>query len=652
MPNFCPDSAIKACLQVLLMICVLPVTGLPASHYASAHAAFLDDNRPERVWNMDFKGNNTYPAMVLRSIIALESPSRFRKLRFWNRSGFDFDQTELRRDEIRIKRFYQRRGFPDVRVTSEVIPGRRHWSRRIVFYIEEGEPTVIETVRYEMDAEDEVIDFLEGERDFARSKRRHVMQEGRRYQLIQHSDVAGLFLTTLRNLGFAHASVYVTAQVDTTGRSADVLVTLVPGPQGYFGNIHVEGHKTVSTSLVLRQSSIKPGDRYSSQKIREAQQQIFGHPLFRFVTINMPPQEPDTLVDINIRVREHALRSLRVQGGFGLEEYLRLGLSWQHRNPFGNAHNLTISTRTSFLEQRANVDYFIPYVFNPKSRINISPFGQRLDERGYLLMRGGINNSFIYQISNETAATVSYEFTRNRELQVRSEVGLPELEQRYNISALRFSGYHNLIEVEQFQGWVIRPHAEFSGFFGTGSLRYNRYILDIRRYIDVGATTQFAIRNEGGIMTFTTLDDLPSNVRFYTGGTSSVRGWQRRQLGPKRPVFDDTGRFLEYVPVGGKAMYNFNFEVRQELHSLIRRFGIAFFLDGGAIWQEPEDFSPNDLQFGLGGGFRYQTPIGPLRIDLARKMNPTDEDLNIYNGVNYGNWFSRWGIHFSIGHTF
>ena len=615
-------------------------------------AVLQDEDTPERVWGINFEGNETYPGMALRNIIALESPSFFRKFRFWNRSGFDFDATELRRDEIRIQRYYQRRGFPDVAVRSEVREGRRDWVRRIDFHIEEGEPTMIRSVRYELDADEEVVSWLEEQREFSRAQRRQLLQEGRRYQLIQHSDVEGLFLSTLRNLGFAFADTYVTAHVDTAGHVADVLITLIPGPRTYFGEIRVDGHQTVPESIVLRQSDLKPGDSFSSRKLRTAQQQIFGHPLFRFATVNMPPQEPDSLVDINIRVREHALRSVRVQAGVGREEIVRLNLSWLHRNPLGNAHTFSVSTRASFREQRANLDYHIPFVFNPKSRINISPFGQRLDEPGYILLRGGINNSFIYQISREAAANISYEFTRNREIIESSDFTLPDERQRYNISALTFSGFYNRLEVEQYQGWAFRPYAEFSGLLGTGTLRYNRYSLDIRRYFDLTRSTQLAIRNEGGMINRVGNRDLPSNIRKYTGGTSSVRGWQRRQLGPKRAIFDVDGEFAGYVPIGGRAMYHFNLELRQELHMLIRHFGMAVFLDGGAVWERISDINAEDMQFGVGGGFRYQSPIGPIRIDLAYKVNPTDEDLSIFEGEDFGNWFSRWGIHFSIGQAF
>lgn len=614
--------------------------------------AQTNNNEYEQVWNIDFEGNETYSGMVLHNMIALEAPSFFRKLRFWNRSGFEFDATELQRDEIRLERFYQRRGFPHVDVTSRVEQGRREESCHVFFMIEEGAPTVIDTVRQEINADPEVVEYLEEHREFQQADRSRRMQPGRRYQRIQHRDVEGRYLSVLRNLGFAYADANVTAEVDTLGGSAEVLITLTPGTRIYFGEIRVDGNETVSDDLVRRQSDLESGEMYSSDKMRTAQQHIYGHPLFRFVTLNLPSQPRDSVADVTLRVREHPLRSLQVQGGLGIEEIARLSVSWEHRNPLGNAHNFSVSTRASFLEQRANIDYLIPYVFNPKSRINIAPFGQRLDERAYLLLRGGVTNSFIYQISQETAGTISYEFTRNRELVRSSDVTIPEEKQQYNISALKLSGYHNQLEVERYQGWSIRSNAEFSGFLGTGSIHYNRYMLDIRRYIDLGSTTQLALRNDGGIITYSGLDELPSNIRFYAGGTSSVRGWQRRNLGPKRPIMDEDGEFDEYVPIGGKAMFQFNIELRQDLKWLIQQLGVAFFLDGGSVWEELGTIDTADLQYGLGGGFRYDSPVGPVRIDLARKINPTDEDLNIFEGKDYGSAFDHWGIHFSIGQAF
>ena len=99
-------------------------------------------------------------------------------------------------------------------------------------------------------------------------------------------------------------------------------------------------------------------------------------------------------------------------------------------------------------------------------------------------------------------------------------------------------------------------------------------------------------------------------------------------------------------------MFTFNLELRQDLNELIPKVGLAAFLDGGQIWSDLNSVDERPIQFGAGGGIRYQSPIGPVRVDIGYKLNPTDEDLNIYEGEDFGNAWSRIGIHFSIGQAF
>lgn len=621
-----------------------------------------DDIRPQ-VWQLNIEGNKEYSDIVLSDIIATEAPNLLRRLRFWNREGFNFLQDEVRRDVIRIERYYHRRGFPHASVEFEVETGRKEWRRAVTFHVREGPPTVIQNLEYIVTNNDILLEELEAEPDFLRAQEQQSLREGQRYQLIQHSGVEGFLINTLRNMGHAYAQVEVTADMDSVNNTANVFINLNPGPLAYFDSVRVTGSSSVSGGYVARESSIKQGDRFSQVKLRDAQRQIFSHHLFRFATITVPEQPVDSTVAININVREHELRSLRILGGIGVEEIVRADFSWQHRNPFGNAHSFTTRTRFSFLEQSGNVEYLIPYIFNTYSSISVSPFAQRLVEQNYRLLRLGINNSFLYQYSQSFTGTIAYEYTRNEEHSADGlSDGLPDIvrviddrlleDQFYDISAFQISGYYNeSVDVNRPRGWLIRPFAEFSGFFGAGALNYQRFRLDIRRYLNFNNSLQLALRTEGGLLFTESNEELPSHIQLYSGGTNSVRGWSRRQLGPKRPIFDD-GEFQNYVPMGGQSSFNFNVEIRQDLRRLIKNFGVAGFLDGGQVWREATGFKISDLQYGIGGGIRYQSPLGPLRVDAGYKINPTPQDLRQFEGLDFGPPLNRWALHFSIGQAF
>jgi outer membrane protein insertion porin family len=647
----CLHEKTVPCAHRVTCLLLFALVMLVQAAFATSAKAKQQEITP-RVWKVQFEGNQAYPDIVLQEVIANESVTWLRRRQFWRHNGELYSETEVRRDVVRLERFYQRRGFPNARVLFTVDEGSLPWRRHILFHIHEGRPIVIDDFSYTIHAPDQRIQELISTRAFTRLLSRNQMADGQRFEAIRISDTEGAFLSYMQDMGHAFAKVSVDTRIDSIRYSASIHVTLDPGPLAWFGPMEVEGQETVSAALIRKESGISEGQVYSRRAISRAQQEIFSHHLFRFVTISIPEQPRDTTVELSVRVREHPLRSIQVLAGAGTEDILRGGVTWMHRNPFGNAHSFTFSARASFIEQRASMDYLVPYVFNTLSSFVISPFGQRQDEPGYLLYRAGATNSFVYQYSQELAGTISYEFTRNEEILKDRSFVFRDSTQLYNQSVIRIVGFFNESSLERSEGWAIRPFYEISGFLNTGTLKYQRFSLDLRRFVDLSRTTQIALRANGGLLFTDDAGVLPSNLRYYLGGTNSVRGWGRNDLGPQRPSFDATGAFSGYVPDGGRLSLAFNTEWRQNVPFINRNFGFAVFFDGGQVWRNYANFDPADFRFGAGGGLRYQSPIGPVRFDVGYKVNPDDVDLGRYNGQDFGGRFARWGFHFSIGQAF
>lgn len=475
-------------------------------------------------------GNEAYSDLVLREVIANRSATIWERMKFWSRNMEIYSEAEIRRDVIRLERFYQRRGFPDVRVsytTRTHMKPKKAWRNYIEFQIYEGRPIIVNSVEYVFEDFEDSRDELQNDRDFIRSQRRNPFSTGKRYELIKQPEAEGLFLKNLKNLGYAFATTRVEAHVDSLYYTAAVKITLNPGPLTYLGDITIEGNETVSNELVVRESALSRGDRFDQRKLTRAQQEIFSHHLFRFVTITIPEQPQDSTVDLHLRVRENPLRSLHLQLGAGTEELLRGQVSWTHRNPFGNAHSLSISGRASFIEQRTNIDYLFPYLFNTNSSFVISPFVQRLEEKSFLLFRAGAVNSFIYQYNQNLAGTISYEFSTNEEAFGSRTAIFRDSTEIFRQSSIKISGYYNRSFFDQGEGWAIRPYFEISGFFNTGSLNFQRTSLDVRRYINFSRKTQLALRGSGSMILAQNSESLPASLLYYLGGTNSVRGWGR-----------------------------------------------------------------------------------------------------------------------------
>ncbi len=610
-----------------------------------------DPDREPILWSISFEGNDNYSRFVLNRVIASENPNRARKL-FRRYGDYRLDETELRRDRIRLLRYYQRRGYSDVEIDLKIEGRRKDWKKDVTFVIREGEPIRITESEVVIDADSATQQRIMDTRDYRRTLERHDFIVGNRYQTIRQPDLEGQFIEMLNNLGYPWATIGFESEIDSTAKTARVQITAKPGAKAFFTNFTLEGVESVPDRIVLRETDIREGDVYSRRKLQNAQRQIFGHHLFRFATITLPEQPQDSTLDVLVRVRENPLRSVEATIGFGSEDLLRGQLSWQHRNISGTGHRLSFTGRASFIEQRLSSSYLIPYVFNNRSSFVTTPYGQRRVEPAFELLKAGITNSLIYQVRRNLTATSSYEFSINEETTRRDGVALPDSVLGYNVSSLLFTGYYSQGIAREPTGWVIQPSAEFSGTFGESTFRFQKFSLDVRHFMPVGESTTLAGRINTGAIFYAESDSLPANIRFFSGGTNSVRGWTRQSLGPQRATFDEFGQFDRYVPIGGRVLFSFNFEIRQQLNSLIRGFGVAGFLDGGQVWRNFDRVDERPVQFGTGGGLRYQSPIGPLRIDIAYKLNPLDEDLKRFDGEDFGSGWSRIGIHFSIGQAF
>lgn len=629
------------------------------------HERYLaDPDIPPQVWNIEINGNASFSDLVIKDQIATEGPSFWDKVKFWNKGGHALDDEELRRDVIRIRNYYNRRGYHNVRVSYRVEDGKKDWKKKVIFTVDENAPIRINEVTYIIDAQPTIEESIRQSKEFQKAIEKHAYRPGKKYELIKEPEVIGAFVDVLKNIGFAYAEVSISPKIDSTRLQSNVTITSTPGPKTYIKAIDVDGTRTLPEKYVIRESGLKVGDLYNYEDIQEAQQELFNHHMYRFVTIGIPDQPKDTTLDLQIRVREDSLRSVQASIGFGTEELLRGELSWTHRSAFDTGNKFTISGRASFIEQTASMDYLFPYVYNTKSSIIISPFGQHLLEKSFELLRGGITNSFIYRYSEDVTGSISYQYTKNKELSQQVDASLPDTTREYDLSSLQFSGYYSQGFSRQQRGWVIQPYAEISGFLGTATFSFQKASIDVRRYIPISKSTTLAARVQGGSLFSVKTDSLPNNIRFFLGGTNSVRGWYRQELGPKRArvktdsvlqnngTFRDTTNFVRYIPTGGRAMFGFNVELRQDLDYLIKGFGISAFLDGGQVWNTLKRVGERPLQFGVGGGVRYQSPIGPLRIDVGYKVNPTNQDLDIYRGQDFGSFWDKIGIHFSIGQSF
>lgn len=127
---------------------------------------------------------------------------------------------------------------------------------------------------------------------------------------------------------------------------------------------------------------------------------------------------------------------------------------------------------------------------------------------------------------------------------------------------------------------------------------------------------------------------VPASERFFAGGRTTHRAFGRDDLGiPGETLFDVNGQLIES---GGNGLFLLNLDYR---FPIAGAFGGTVFADIGNVWADWRDIDPGDLRPGMGIGFRYASPIGPLRLELGWNLDRQPGEESAVFFLSFGNPF-------------
>src|SRR5690606_13864355 len=177
------------------------------------------------------------------------------------------------------------------------------------------------------------------------------------------------------------------------------------------------------------------------------------------------------------------------------------------------------------------------------------------------------------------------------------------------------------------------------GAHAGGAYDYVQLMPELRGFLPLGRAVLAAHARYGVIR-----GDIAPTERFYAGGAASQRGFPERHLSPMASGTDADGNRVT-VPIGGAAMLETGVELRVPFELLGIPMGMAAFLDGGDVTMTSDGIDPGHLHWAAGLSFRpYYLPIGPIRLDLAYRLNRTGTGEPLPN--------ERWTFLFGLGEAF
>ncbi len=435
-------------------------------------------------------------------------------------------------------------------------------------------------------------------------------------------------LEAWRQLGRAKAALVDREVIaDHTTDRLDVQVVLDPGPVVNFGPVSVEGTNRVKPEFIRYMADLPEGAEFDPDRVASAEARLARMGTFRSFRI----READDLTDENalpfvIEVDERKPRRFGVGAtissieGAGLEAY------WLHRNLWGRADRFRLEASVvglGVVSDYEELDYEL---------------GASLSKPGFLTPGATLITSLV-------ARQEVLELYRERS--VTASVGLERIVNVYTVGSIALEGKASEIEddgvTESFRTISLvldatydrrnDPNDATEGYFLSGELRpfYEtefgneglRSIVEGRAYYAIDDEEKFVLAGRAriGSLVGDPREELPTDLLFLAGGGGSVRGYPFRSIGVE--VAGETE--------GGRSSVELSAELRVKL---TRNFGLVGFADAGYVSDTtfPTD---GDFQVGLGAGIRYKTGLGPIRLDIARAVDPRpgDPDIAFYLGI-------------------
>jgi outer membrane protein assembly factor BamA len=389
--------------------------------------------------------------------------------------------------------------------------------------------------------------------------------------------------------------------------------------------------------------------------MRESQRRLYGLELFEFVNVesleDMGQQLPE--VPIRVTVAEGKHRRVNAGVGYGTEEQARVRLRWDHLNFLGNARHAGFEGKWSSLDRGVRADFREPFFLRKGFSLNFDGQAWQAEEPVYSLTSLGGRVTLHHQANSQNFWSVSLinEFKDStiapealEDFTIRDDLIALGHDPRTGeftgtLSAVAFDIGRNTTSslLDASSGYVLNAHLEQAGTWLWGTFNYWSVTAEARHYLPVARRFVAANRlRVGSIDALGSLGtDVPFYKRYFLGGSSSMRGWGRLEVGP----ISGFG-----LPLGGHTLLDGSSEVRVPLFN---KFGAVAFLDYGNVWSNSWDIDLRDMRYAVGPGLRYLTPIGPARVDFGYQLTPID-GLRVNREPEKRNW----RIHFSIGQAF
>ncbi len=464
-------------------------------------------------------------------------------------------------------------------------------------------------------------------------------------------DAGARLQANLQEQGYPFATVDApVAYEDAVDPVLDLTVHLTRGPRAVIGEIRFSGLQRVHEGFLRARLLLHAGEQFSPATIERARKDLMTLGVFAVVAAQVGTAlDANGAVPITFACRERARHTVSFGAAYSSDLGGSLTSTWSDRDVLGGAQQLSVSgsminlggSATTALGYNMAAKYVMPdfLVRDQSLQLAVGALQQSLQAYDQTARTAGL--TLDRKLSNHWSATAGVSESDERIAQPQAVTLKQPTTKYYTMISLPLSVSYDSTDLlspldDPRRGMRDSLSVTPTRSIGHPDATFLITQLKLADYLDldplIGAApgrSVLALRALAGLAQGAGEFSLPPDQRFYGGGSGTIRGYRYQAVGPTFPI---TKQFPISTPIGGTAIIAGSAEFRQRFGA---NYGAALFVDGGQVSSTLQPL-PNVFRIGVGGGIRYYTPIGPIRLDVAfptKRYSTDDDSFEVYIGL-------------------
>ena len=592
----------------------------PLEHNQAELELVVKEGEKVQIKKVVFQGNNSYKLKKLQKIIKTRKKGLFS---FLTGSG-NLDKNQLDQDVARIQSFYHNNGYIQARVGEPQVIYKGDYIY-ITFKIDEG-------LRFKVGKVD-----LDGDLIIDKDKMLKILKitkEEYYNRSIIRNDI--LALTDLyENAGYAYAEISPRTKKNIDNLIVNITFVIKKAQLVYFERINIAGNSKTRDKVIRRELPVVERGLYKGSLLKRGVRNIKRLEYFEEVKVNTKKGSADDLMILDINVAEKPTGAFTFGGGYSSAENVFATGSITQRNFLGKGQNLSLQAQLGSRTTAFMLSFTEPWLFDIPLSATIDLYNWEKNYDTYDTDTIGAGFRIGYPIFDFTRVSCGYAFSIAdiQDLEYDAADSLWELEGENTTSSI-ITGIQYDSRDSTFNPQEGSEHSVSIQYAGLGgNIGFTKVNLETGWYIPGFWKFMYFLHGKAGFLWRNTGGDLPDYERFYLGGINSLRGFDWEDLSPKT-----TNVWGIESEIGGVKFVQFNFELRCPLFGNAGMIGLLFF-DTGDLYDTGEPVRLGNLRESAGIGFRWNSPMGPIRVEYGKVLDPQEGE-------------SSGGFEFSMGSAF